>query len=202
MGRRRYMSGFGSRPEREPEALTGVVLAAVRRAGKRAVLLTGWGGLKVTDSSDHVLVVDYVPHDWLFPQMAAVEHHGGAGTTGTTIQSGTPSTVVPSFADQFFWGERVESLGVGVNLPRRRLTIESLSGAIPTTNEETVHTRAAELGGRLRAENGVNRAIDVASFSVGGGSIPVSGSCTPDTPLLRPSASQPGPRASGYRSPG
>ena len=152
--------GFGSRPEREPEALTSMVLAAVRRAGKRAILLTGWGGLKVTDSSDDVLVVDEVPHDWLFPQMAAVVHHGGAGTTGTTLQSGTPSVVVPSFADQFFWGERVETLGLGVNLPRRRLTIESLSGAILTTNEENVRTRAAELGVRLRAENGVERAID------------------------------------------
>jgi len=105
-------------------------------------------------------VVDEVPHDWLFPQMAAVVHHGGAGTTGTTLQSGTPSVVVPSFADQFFWGERVETLGLGVNLPRRRLTIESLSGAILTTNEENVRTRAAELGVRLRAENGVERAID------------------------------------------
>ncbi|MDF1596574.1 MAG: glycosyltransferase [Acidimicrobiia bacterium] len=160
--------GFGSRPEREPEVLTGVVLAAVRRTGKRAVLLTGWGGLKVADSSDDVLVVDDVPHDWLFPQMAAVVHHGGAGTTGTALQSGTPSVVVPSFADQFFWGERVEALGVGVSLPRRRLTIESLSRAILTTDQENIRSRSAELAARLRAENGVERAVDHVTAIVAG----------------------------------
>ena len=151
--------GFGSRPERAPEALAELVLAAVRQAGQRAVLLTGWGGLTVADSSDDVLVVDEIPHDWLFPHMSAVVHHGGAGTTGTALQSGTPSIVVPSFADQFFWGERVAALGVGLNLPRRRLTVESLAGAITATSEAGFRQKAADLGGRLRAENGVERAI-------------------------------------------
>lgn len=151
--------GFGSRPEREPESLAALVLAAVRQVERRAVLLTGWGGLTVADSGDDVLVVDEVPHDWLFPQMAAVVHHGGAGTTGTALQSGTPSVVVPSFADQFFWGERVAAIGAGINLPRRKLTIGSLSQAIVETKEENMRLRAAELGAKLRAENGVERAV-------------------------------------------
>lgn len=155
--------GFGSRPERKPQALAEMVLAAVRKTGQRAVLLTGWGGLTVADSGDDVLVVDEVPHDWLFPQMAAVVHHGGAGTTGTALQSGTPSIVVPSFADQFFWGERVDALGVGVNLPRRKLTVESLAGAIAATNEDNLRPRATELGERLRAENGVEHAVEELS---------------------------------------
>jgi UDP:flavonoid glycosyltransferase YjiC (YdhE family) len=152
--------GFGSRPERQPGALADLVLGAVRLAGQRAVLLTGWGGLTVADSGDDVLVVDEVPHDWLFPQMAAVVHHGGAGTTGTALQSGTPSIVVPSFADQFFWGERVEVLGAGVNLPRRELTVESLAAAISATANANVRCEAAELGATLRAENGVARAVE------------------------------------------
>lgn len=151
--------GFGSRPEREPEALAGLVLSAVRQAGQRAVLLTGWGGLTVTDSRDDVLVVDEVPHAWLFPQMAAVVHHGGAGTTGTALRSGVPSIVVPSFADQFFWGERVEALGVGVNLPRRKLTIDSLIEALLATKDQDMRGESVELGARLRAENGVGRAV-------------------------------------------
>jgi UDP:flavonoid glycosyltransferase YjiC (YdhE family) len=155
--------GFGSRPEREPQSLAEMVLAAVRKTGQRAVLLTGWGGLTVADSGDDVLVVDEVPHDWLFPQMAGVVHHGGAGTTGTALQSGTPSIVVPSFADQFFWGERVEALGVGVNLPRRKLTVESLAGAIAATKDDNVCRRATELGERLRAEDGVEHAIEELS---------------------------------------
>ncbi len=152
--------GFGSRPERHPEALAEVVLAAVRGTGRRAILLTGWGGLRTTDSSDDVLVVDEVPHEWLFPQMSAVVHHGGAGTTGTALQSGTPSIVVPSFADQFFWGERVAALRVGVNLPRRRLTVNSLTGAIAATTDPATRRRSADLGAALRAEDGVRRAVE------------------------------------------
>jgi len=152
--------GFGSRPERRPQELADLVLAAVRQAGRRAILLTGWGGLTVPDSSDDVLVVDEIRHDWLFPQMSAVVHHGGAGTTGTALQSGIPSIVVPSFADQFFWGERVAALGVGLNLPRRKLIPESLAGAITATSDPAMGRRAVDLGVKLRAENGVRRAVD------------------------------------------
>lgn len=152
--------GFGSRPERHPRALADLVLAAVRRAGQRAVLLTGWGGLRAADSGDDVLVVDEVPHSWLFPHMAAVVHHGGAGTTGTALHSGTPSIVVPSFADQFFWGERVQSLGVGVNLPRRQLSVSALIEAIEATRQPNLRRRATELGTKLAVEDGVSRAVD------------------------------------------
>ncbi len=160
--------GFGSRPERTPEALAELVVDAVRFTGHRAVLLTGWGGLTVGDSSDDVLVVDEVPHDWLFPQMAAVVHHGGAGTTGTALQSGTPSIVVPSFADQFFWGERVAALGVGETLPRRRLTVESLAESISATADAEVRAKSDRLGERLRAENGVMRAVEEVELLLGG----------------------------------
>lgn len=152
--------GFGSRPERRPQALAELVLSAVRRAGHRAVLLTGWGGLTVADSGEDVLVVDEVPHSWLFPQMAAVVHHGGAGTTGAALQSGAPSVVVPSFADQFFWAEQVEALGAGVNLPRRRLTASALAAALATTRGSDLRRRAKELGTRLADENGVKRAVE------------------------------------------
>lgn len=160
--------GFGSRPERNPEALAELVVDAVRFTGHRAVLLTGWGGLTVGDSSDDVLVVDEVPHDWLFPQMAAVVHHGGAGTTGTALQSGTPSIVVPSFADQFFWGERVAALGVGETLPRRRLTVESLAESISASADAEVRAKSDRLGERLRAENGVMRAVEEVELLLGG----------------------------------
>ena len=154
----RSMSGLGAAPSGTPEHSQISVLAAVRRAGQRAVLLTGWGGLRAADSGDDVLVVDEVPHSWLFPHMAAVVHHGGAGTTGTALHSGTPSIVVPSFADQFFWGERVQSLGVGVNLPRRQLSVSALIEAIEATRQPNLRRRATELGTKLAVEDGVSRA--------------------------------------------
>jgi UDP:flavonoid glycosyltransferase YjiC (YdhE family) len=124
------------------------------------VLLTGWGGLQGKDLGDDVLIVDEIPHEWLFPRMAAVVHHGGAGTTGTALQSGVPSVVVPSFADQFFWGEQVARLGVGVSLPRQRLSVASLAESITTTAEARIRSRATALGVELRAENGVERAVE------------------------------------------
>jgi sterol 3beta-glucosyltransferase len=44
----------------------------------------GWGGLGTADGCEVpegvlLLAGKYVPHDWLFPQCAAVVHHGGSG---------------------------------------------------------------------------------------------------------------------------
>src|SRR5947209_12144132 len=72
--------GFGSMSSRDPEATTGLVLKALARAGQRGVLLTGWGGLSQSDLPDDVFKIESIPHEWLFPRMTAVVHHGGAGT--------------------------------------------------------------------------------------------------------------------------
>ena len=128
---------------------------------------TGWGALGQVDLPDSMFKIEAAPHGWFIPQMAAVVHHGGAGTTGTALQSGTPSIVVPSFADQFFWGERVAALGVGTTLPRRRLTAESLSEAIASTSESRIRAEAATFGERLRSEDGVTRAVEQVAEYVG-----------------------------------
>jgi sterol 3beta-glucosyltransferase len=60
---------------------------------------------------DDVLTVDHVPHHWLFPRMAAVVHHGGAGTTGAGLRAGVPTVSIPVLGDQPFWSQRLETLG-------------------------------------------------------------------------------------------
>ena len=103
--------------------MTDLVLGAVRDAGVRAILLSGWGGLAAGVAASDVHVADALPHDRLFPRMAAVVHHGGAGTTGAGVRAGVPSLVVPFGVDQPFWGSRIAALGVGPRpIPRRRLT--------------------------------------------------------------------------------
>ncbi|HEU4547149.1 MAG TPA: glycosyltransferase, partial [Microlunatus sp.] len=156
--------GFGSMSGRDPEALTDLVLAAVRRAGVRAVLLSGWGGL-TEQPADDVVVVSEAPHDWLYPQMAAVVHHGGAGTTAAGLSAGVPAIVIPFAVDQPFWGSRVAALGVGpAPLPRRRLTVENLGDALRrTVADRGMEQRARELGARIRAEDGVGEAVRVIS---------------------------------------
>ncbi len=147
--------GFGSMTNQKPEAVTSLVLEAVKSAGVRAVLLAGWGGLKSIED-DAVFCAEALPHDWLFPRVRAVVHHGGAGTTGAALRAGVPAIVVPFAMDQPFWGSRVEALGVGPTpIPRKRLTAARLADALrKTVSDEGMRERAAELGERLRAEDG------------------------------------------------
>lgn len=154
--------GFGSMGSADPAELARTVVSATRRAGARAVLLSGWGGLRAVEDDD-VLAVDSVPHDWLFTRVAATVHHGGAGTTGAALRAGIPTLVVPFTMDQPFWGSRVAALGVGpLPIPRRRLTEDALARALSTMlTDVPMRARAAALGEAIRAEDGVGAAIEV-----------------------------------------
>lgn len=155
--------GFGSMASRNPEETTQLVLRAVREAGVRAILATGWEGLAVSAKDDEVIVLESAPHDWLFPRMAAVVHHGGAGTTGASLRAGVPTIVVPFKGDQPFWGRRVAELGVGPNpIPRKQLTPAKLASRIRQAVTDTaMQTRASALGEQIRAEDGVGNAVRV-----------------------------------------
>lgn len=152
--------GFGSMPNDKPEEVGAMVLRAARRAKVRAVMLSGWGGMDAAGSDD-VYVADAVPHDWLYPRVRAVVHHGGAGTTGAALRAGVPSQVIPFMMDQPFWAHLVADLGVGrAPIPRRRLTEDALAHALAdlATNDDMA-ARAAALGEKIRAEDGVGEAV-------------------------------------------
>jgi len=156
--------GFGSMSHGDPEAASRLVLQALEMAGQRGILLSGWGGLSRVELPDSVFMVGAVPHSWLFPQVAAAVHHGGAGTTAAGLRAGTPTVVVPFISlDQAFWGRRVAALGAGVRpIPAARLTAETLAGAIATAvGDPAMGRTAAELGARIRAEDGVAAAVAV-----------------------------------------
>jgi sterol 3beta-glucosyltransferase len=80
--------GFGSMAGRNPRRLATMVIKALQQAGLRGIIATGWGGLDANELPDTILKLTQVPHDWLFPQVAAVIHHGGAGTTGAGLRAG------------------------------------------------------------------------------------------------------------------
>ena len=153
--------GFGSIAGRNPAQTTQTVVGALERAGQRGVLSSGWGGLEAARLPGTVFKLDAAPHDLLFPHMAAVVHHGGAGTTAAGLRAGKPTVVCPFFGDQPFWGARVAALGVGpAPIPQRRLTAENLAAAIRRAVTDTeMQGRAYELGVKLRAEDGVGRAV-------------------------------------------
>jgi UDP:flavonoid glycosyltransferase YjiC (YdhE family) len=157
--------GFGSMAFHDVARQTTIVLRALQLAGQRAIVATGWGGLKSEEASASILVVDAVPHDWLFPRVAAVVHHGGAGTTGAGLRAGKPTVICPFVGDQSFWGWRVAALGAGPQpIPQLRLTAERLAEAIHTAvTDAKMQERAAALGAIIRVENGVERAATYIS---------------------------------------
>jgi len=144
--------GFGSMPDPRPGETTRRVLDAVRARGLRAVIDRGWAGLGEGPLGDDVFVTEPVSHAALFRRVAAVVHHGGAGTTATAARAGAPQLVVPHVLDQFYWAARTRALGLGPPpVPRRELTAERLAEALAELVEnEILAERAAELGERLR----------------------------------------------------
>jgi sterol 3beta-glucosyltransferase len=155
--------GFGSMSGQITRRLAEIAIEAVNASGQRAVLLGGWASLGDEHLPESVCAVAFAPHAWLFPRMAAVVHHGGAGTTAAGLRAGVPSIVVPFFGDQPFWGRRVHDLGVGPEpIMRSGLTVDKLTQAIAqATSDQSMQARASRLGEGIRAENGVAEAVAI-----------------------------------------
>ena len=154
--------GFGSMIGDNPTEMTEVVLKALRLAGRRAVLVTGWGGLSDISVSDDIFKIERVPYDWLFPQTAAVVHHAGVGTLALGLRAGVPTVTVPFTRDELYWGWQVAGMGVGpAPILRTQLTAERLATALRcATSDEGMRDRVAALGRRIQAEDGVARAVE------------------------------------------
>lgn len=111
---------------------------------------------------EEVFILESAPHSWLFPRMAAVVHHGGAGTTAAGLRAGVPSIIVPHSNDQFAWGRRVYELGVASRpIPRKSLTTEGLSAAIKFVLSKEMRKAAKDLGIKIQSENGTGRAAKI-----------------------------------------
>jgi sterol 3beta-glucosyltransferase len=139
------------------------IVAAVEREGVRAILATGWSRPIEDQHADHIFVLDAAPHDWLFPRVAAVVHHGGAGTTGAGLRAGRPTLICPVLGDQPFWGTQVHRLGAGPKpLPWRRITAERLSDRVRSLlTSEQYRYNADHIGRGIRSEDGIASAISV-----------------------------------------
>lgn len=148
-GRRPVYVGFGSMPRPDQARLLPLVRAAGKAAGRRLVVARFWGeGVGTIDDAD-VFYIRRFPHGHLFPRMAAVVHHGGAGTTATAAASGVPQVVVPHILDQYFWGDRIHRAGLGP-LPvwRSRLTAGRLASAIHAAATRRWYREAADAAAR------------------------------------------------------
>ncbi len=154
--------GFGSMLDADPAVTRHLAVAALARAGQRGVLIRGEYGLGGGSLPDDVFAVDTIAHDWLFPRCAAVAHHAATGTIAASLHAGVPSIPVPHMGDQNRWARRLTQLGVAARpIARRRLTEDRLYESIATvTADQALRSRAAAMGERIRAEDGVARGVE------------------------------------------
>ncbi|KAF7551808.1 hypothetical protein G7Z17_g4750 [Cylindrodendrum hubeiense] len=148
--------GFGSIVVDDPLALTQLIFDAVEISGVRAIISKGWGSVGGGDDiPENVYLIGNCPHDWLFQRVAAVVHHGGAGTTAAGIAAGRPTVVVPFFGDQPFWGQMIARAGGGPSpVPFKEMTAESLATSIAFALKPEIQGAVQEMADRIAIEDG------------------------------------------------
>jgi UDP:flavonoid glycosyltransferase YjiC (YdhE family) len=156
--------GFGSMVAARTAELASSAIAAVRAVGARTLIVGGWAGLdRHAAAAPDVCLLDAAPHRQLLPRVAAVVHHGGAGTTTAAARAGKPQVVLPHILDQFYWGHRVERLGIGPRaLPVSLVTADVLAERVDrAVNDPRIASRAAALGDAMISRNGVATAVEL-----------------------------------------
>jgi sterol 3beta-glucosyltransferase len=157
--------GFGSMmttPARA-EQLSDIIRRAAQQAGVRVIVQAGWTSLHVDD--DTMLTIGEAPHDWLFPRVAAVAHHCGAGTTAAGIRAGLPTIALPAYGDGPFWACRITQLGVSAaTINQRNLTADRLAEAIHiAVSDPQLRENARQLSARITAEDGAAHVVSLVS---------------------------------------
>jgi vancomycin aglycone glucosyltransferase len=155
-----YM-GFGSMPSKDPAQRTAIMMEAVRKAGCRALISAGWAGIGEGVRDPRCKVIGAVNHAALFPKVAAVVHHGGAGTTAEALRAGVPQIIVPHMFDQHYWAARVRACGLGPAPLKRYFTADSLASALrETIGNSSMERKAAAMAEPIRASRGTQRAVE------------------------------------------
>jgi vancomycin aglycone glucosyltransferase len=152
--------GFGSMGDPAPHRTVPLLRQAVRLAGVRAIIQSGWAGWSFKSDDDCLCAAGDLPHDQLFARVAGVVHHGGAGTVMAVARAGVPQLIVPHILDQYYWGRLIVKRGIGPPpLPVNRLSVEKLARAIhQMVNSSTMRSRAQVLAGPLQRRNGAKEA--------------------------------------------
>jgi hypothetical protein len=154
--------GFGSIVVDDPDKFTAMIFEAVEKAGVRALVSKGWGGLgDENNTPDNIFMLENTPHDWLFPKVEAVVHHGGAGTTAIGLKCGKPTMVVPFFGDQQFWGSMIGKAGAGAEpVPYKSLTADKLAEGIKQCLTDKAKEEAMKIAKNIEAEgDGAKNAV-------------------------------------------
>ncbi|KAK3666123.1 hypothetical protein LTR22_003129 [Elasticomyces elasticus] len=157
--------GFGSIVVDDPNALTQMIFEATKKAGVRALVNKGWGGFGSSndETPDHIFMLGNTPHDWLFPRVKAVVHHGGAGTTAIGLKCAKPTMIVPFFGDQPFWGAMVAAAKAGAHecIPYKNMTVDKFADGIKQCLTEEAQQNIQKIADSIVAEgDGAENAVN------------------------------------------
>jgi UDP:flavonoid glycosyltransferase YjiC (YdhE family) len=157
--------GFGSMTGHTAENTLALLVEALD--GRRGIVDGGWSDSDTVP--DSVYLLDGAPHDWLFPRMRALVHHGGSGTTAAGLRAGAPTLVIPHFFDQFYFGRRVQELGAGPEpIPRRELNAEALQDGLDTLlANDSLYGRAQAISQRIHEEDSVTNIVTLMNKYLG-----------------------------------
>ena len=152
--------GFGSMQGFDPPTMLRNIIDAI--GDRRTLFNPGWSGMDPASLPANFHVVQEAPHDWLFPRVAAVVHHGGSGTTHSACRAGVPSVVLPFAGDQAFWADRLVEIGVSPRKPKGgAMDASDLRRALDEATASGIRERAAAVGRRMRDEDGLTTAVGI-----------------------------------------
>jgi len=155
---------FGSMTNSNPREKTRIIVEVLNRYKISAIINTSWGGLeKTTESSDHIHFVSNIPYDWIFPQLHAVVHHGGAGTTHTALKYACPSLIIPHILDQFYWNETISKLHLGPKgMSIKHLNEKNFeSRLLDVVNNESYKRNAKVISERMKTESNKDKLYEL-----------------------------------------
>jgi UDP:flavonoid glycosyltransferase YjiC (YdhE family) len=154
--------GFGSLTFNCNRKMTEALLLTLEKMKVRAILSGAFAHIQNNSLPEHLFFIDSVPHDWLFPKVVAVIHHGGAGTTHAGLIAGKPTLIIPFVVDQFHWAKIVYRLGCGPKpLPVKRFSKERFQEAVQQLlNTESFRIESKKLSEKIEQENGVQQFIN------------------------------------------
>ncbi len=141
--------GFGS--TRAPQDLSQLMIQAARTLGRRVIVSRGWADLSLVDNAADCLDIGETNLRMLFKRVAAVVHHGGAGTTTLAALAGAPQAVMPQHYDQHYWAQRVQQLGIGIAHAPGTPTSDSLTSALEHVLQPDVIARAQSIASSVRS---------------------------------------------------
>jgi vancomycin aglycone glucosyltransferase len=145
-------AGFGSMQIHGTAEPARAVIEAIRAQGRRTLLARGWADLGLIDDNPDCFITGDVNQQALFPRVAAVIHHGGAGTTTAAARAGAPQVIVPQVADQPYWAQRVAALGIGAAHQGPNPTFESISAALKTALAPETRAKAVAIASTIRTD--------------------------------------------------